>query len=58
MIQLLVVLVIAGVILYLLNTLVPMEGRFKTAINVIVGLMVFLWILQVFGLWHGMPSLR
>lgn len=58
MIQVLVVLIIAGVVLYLLNTLVPMDGRFKTAINVLVGLFLFLWILQVLGLWHGMPSLR
>ena len=43
-ISILVTLVIAGVVLYLLNTLVPMDGRFKTAINVLVGLFLFLWI--------------
>lgn len=58
MISVLVVLVIAGVVLYLLNVLVPMDGRFKTAINVLVGLFLFLWILQLLGVWHGLPSLR
>lgn len=58
MISVLVVLVIAGVVLYLLNVLVPMDGRFKTAINVLVGLFLFLWILQVLGVWHGLPALR
>lgn len=48
MISILVVLVIAGVCLYLLNTLVPMDPKFKTAINAIVGLLLFLWILSVF----------
>ena len=58
MISILVTLVIAGVVLYLLNTLVPMDGRFKTAINVLVGLFLFLWILSVLGIWHGLPGLR
>ena len=48
LIQLLVVLVILGVLLYLLNVLVPMDNRFKTAINVIVGLLLFLYIVDLF----------
>jgi hypothetical protein len=46
LIQLLVVLVIIGVLLYLFNTFVTMDPRFKTAINVIVCLIAFLWILS------------
>jgi hypothetical protein len=58
MIGIIVVLVIAGVLLYLLNVLIPMDGRFKTVINVLVGLFLFLYVLQVLGLWHGLPALR
>jgi len=57
MITVLVVLIIAGVLLYLLNALVLMDGKFKTAINVLVGLMLFLYILQVLGIWSGSPKL-
>ncbi len=46
MITLLVVLVVVGVVLYVLNTLVPMDARFKSAINVIVCLLAFLYIVQ------------
>ena len=49
MISILVVLVVAGVALYLLNTLVPMDPKFKTAINAIVGLLLFLWCLSLLG---------
>ena len=37
MIQLIVALVIVGVLLYLLNTLVPMDPKIKTIINVVAG---------------------
>jgi uncharacterized protein YhhL (DUF1145 family) len=49
-ISLLVALIIVGVILYLLNTYVPMAAPIKTIINVVVVLLVVLWLLQIFGL--------
>jgi hypothetical protein len=52
-IQLLVVLVVIGVVLYLVNTLIPMDARIKTIINVVVILCVCLWLLQVFGIFGG-----
>lgn len=58
MIGILVALVVAGVLLYLLNTLVPMAAPFKTVINVLVCLFLFLYILQAIGIWSGLPRLR
>lgn len=58
MISLLVALVIAGVIVYLVNALVPLDAKFKTVINVLVGLFLFLYTLQVLGLWHGPNLMR
>ncbi len=49
-IDLLVLLVIAGVLVHLFNRLVPMDPRFKTVVNVIVGLLLFLWVLETIGL--------
>ncbi len=53
MISLLVTLIIVGVLLYLLNSLVPMDSRIKTIINVIVILAVCIWLLEGFGLFTG-----
>ena len=53
MIGLIVTLIIVGVLLYLLNTLIPMDARIKTIINVIVILAVCLWLLEGFGLFTG-----
>lgn len=43
-------LVIVGFILYVLNTLIPMDGKIKTIINAIVLLAVFFYVLQLFGI--------
>lgn len=48
-----ITLIIVGVLLYLLNTLVPMDARIKTVINVVVLLFVLLYVLQGFGVLPG-----
>lgn len=52
-IQLVVALVVVGVALYLVNTVIPMDGKIRTIINVLVVLAVCLWLLQGFGLLGG-----
>lgn len=58
MIALLLTLMVVGVILYFFNSMVPMDARIKTVINAIVLICVFLYVLQFFGVIHGVPSLR
>lgn len=47
LVTLLVVLVVVGVLLYLFNNFVSMDARFKNAVNVIVCLLAFLYVLDV-----------
>lgn len=54
----LVLLVIVGFVLWLVNVLLPIDGRIKTVINGIVGLLLFLYILQALGIWHGFGNFR
>lgn len=49
MIQLVVVLVILGVVLYLVNTYIPLAQLIKIIINVIVVLVICLWLLRLAG---------
>ena len=44
------VIVIVGVLLYLINRLIPMAGGIKTLLNVVVLLLLIIWLLQVFSL--------
>jgi hypothetical protein len=59
MLQLLVILVIFGVVLYLINTYVPMAPPIKTILNVVVVLVLCIWLLNAFGLLSGpLPRFR
>jgi len=47
------ILIVVGVILWLINTYIPMASSIKTILNAVVVICVILWLLKVFGLWGG-----
>ena len=49
-ISILVVLVVIGLVLYLIETYVPMARPIKTVLRVVVVLLLCLWLLQTFGI--------
>jgi len=49
-IQLIIFLAVIGLLLYLLNTYIPMAPPIKNIINIVVVVAVILWLLQVFGI--------
>jgi hypothetical protein len=53
MISVLITLVVIGVILWLVNSLIPMDPKIKQVLNVVAIIFVCLWLLSVFGLWHA-----
>ena len=52
-INLIIVLVVVGVLLWLVNTYIPMDSKVKNILNVVVVILVVLWLLGVFGVWSG-----
>jgi hypothetical protein len=53
MIGILVTLVIVGLLLWLVNTYIPMDGKIKSILNVVIVIAVILWLLQSFGVLSG-----
>jgi len=49
LIQLVLVLIAVGVLLWLVNTYIPMDSKIKQILNIVVVIAVVLWLLQVFG---------
>lgn len=45
----LVVLCIVALILYLVNTYVPMDGKIKQILNIVVVVLTLIWLLTVFN---------
>lgn len=50
LVSLIVALVLVGVILWAINTYIPMQAGVKKLLNVVVILILVLWILSIFGL--------
>lgn len=53
LLNVILVLVVIGVLLWLINTYVPMDGKIKNILNVVVVIGVVIWLLRVFGVLAG-----
>jgi hypothetical protein len=58
LIQILLVLVVIGVLLWLVNSYIPMQGTIKSILNAVVVIGTVLWLLNIFGLFHSLSHIR
>ncbi len=52
------VLIVVGVLLWLVNRFIPMQGTIKSILNAVVVIAVVLWLLNIFGLFNSFSHLR
>jgi hypothetical protein len=58
LIQLIIALVVVGVILWAVNTYIPMDATIKKILNVVVIIVVVLWLLTVFGVLGSLSGMH
>jgi hypothetical protein len=58
LITIVVTLIVVGVLLWLTNTYIPMDGKIKQILNIVVVVVVVLWLLNVFGVWGHLREVR
>jgi hypothetical protein len=58
LIEIVLVLIVVGVLLWLVNTYIPMAGPIKSLLNAVVVIVMVVWVLKVFGLWHFITHIR
>jgi len=58
LIQLVIILVVVGVILWVINSYIPMQSTIKKILNVVVIIVVILWLLSVFWLIGNLSTIR
>jgi predicted membrane protein len=56
--SIILVIVVVGVILWAINSFVPMDSKVKSILNIVVVLLLIFWLLQAFGLLSGLGSVR
>jgi len=53
-----IVLIVVGVLLWLINTYIPMQGTIKNILNAVVIIAVVIWLLQIFGLLDSLSGIH
>jgi hypothetical protein len=58
LVNIVIALIIVGVVLWLINTFIPMASSIKTILNVVVVVSVVIWVLQAVGMWGRITSYK
>ena len=58
LITIVLTLIVVGIMLWLTNTYIPMDGKIKKVLNIVVMVVVILWLLNVFGVWNYVSNIR
>lgn len=53
----LIVLIVAGVALWLINSYIPMDRKVKNILNIVVVIIIVIWLLKVFGIWGSLNNI-
>lgn len=58
LINLIIILIVVGVLLWLVNTYIPMDRKIKNILNIVVVIAVVIWLLQAFGVLGALDGIR
>jgi len=54
----LLIIIVAGVLLWLVNSYIPMDSKIKSIFNVVVVIIVVIWLLKVFGIFNFLKDVN
>ncbi|HWX54703.1 MAG TPA: Thivi_2564 family membrane protein [Verrucomicrobiae bacterium] len=58
LLQVLIVVIVVGFLLWLVNRLIPMQKTIKSFLNAIVVICLALWLLNIFGVLHSISRIH
>ena len=58
LVTIVITLIVVGVLLWLINTYIPMDGKIKKILNIVVVVVVVLWLLNVFGVMGNLRNVH
>jgi hypothetical protein len=53
-----IVIIVVGVLLWLVNTYIPMDRKIKSILNAVVVIVLVIWLLKAFGIFDSLGSVR
>lgn len=58
LLEIVVVLIVVGVLMWLINTYIPMAAPIKSLLNAVVVIALIVWLLKAFGIWGQITHLH
>lgn len=58
LLQVVIILIVVGVLLWLVNNYIPMQATMKKILNAVVVIAVVLWLLKIFGLFDSFSNIH
>jgi len=58
LLQVVIILIVVGVLLWLINSYIPMQATIKKILNAVVVIAVVIWLLNVFGLLDSLLNIH
>ncbi|OGB60048.1 MAG: hypothetical protein A2Y94_14225 [Caldithrix sp. RBG_13_44_9] len=58
LINVVIVLIVVGVLLWLVNQYIPMDKKIKSILNIVVIIAVVLWLLNAFGIFSSVGNIH
>ena len=56
--SLIIILIVVGVLLWLVNNYIPMDGKIKSILTAVVVIGVVIWLLQVLGVMGSISAIH
>ena len=58
LLTILIILIVAGVLLWLVNNYIPMDRKIKGILNFVVVIVVIVWLLNIFGVFNYLKDIQ
>ncbi len=58
LLTILLVIIVVGVLLWLVNSFLPMDHNIKKILNVVVIIIIIVWLLKVFGIFSSLMDIH
>ena len=58
LLTIILVIVVVGVLLWAINSFIPMDSKIKSILNIVVVIALILWLLQAFGVLGSLGGVR
>ena len=58
LVSVIIAIIVVGVLLWLINSFIPMDRNIKTILNVVVVIALIVWLLKVLGIFNSLLDIR